>query len=394
MPIPSRDIMVLALGQALTSTVVSLLTSVSSLSGEYLAPSAILSTLPVSATVLGTFIMIYPASSLMGRLGRRKGFMFKAGLGIVGGGIAATGLLYHHFLVLTLGAFLLGLFNAFGQYYRFAAVDAAKDPEQKATFVAIVMGAGVAGGIAGPFLGSHSAGVIGSAPYAGAFLALLIVCILLAVSQMFLSPELGRDAEPPALTHGEKTGLTEWNSFFRASVICAIGFAVMTLTMNSAPLAIHHDGFNMQHSGLVLQFHFALMYLPSFINPLIIKYIRVNGLVLAGVVISATGCLLPFAAEQTLPFYILELSLAGIGWNFIFNGGTLLVTNTYRPAARARAQGINSLLVYSANIMASFSSGSVMAVWGWRAVNLACIPLLVIAVLALFWRHRRLSATP
>ncbi|HFZ8993021.1 TPA: MFS transporter [Citrobacter freundii] len=389
MPVPSRDIVVLTLGQALTSTVISLLTSVSSLSGEYLAPSAVLSTLPVSATVLGTLIMIYPASALMGRLGRRKGFMFKASLGIVGGGIAATGLLFHHFLILTLGTFLLGLFNAFGQYYRFAAIDAAKEPEQKATFVAVVMGAGVVGGIAGPFLGSHSAGLLNSTPYAGAFIALLIVCILLAVSQMFLSPELGLDVDLPAKTHSEDTGLIEWNSFFRASVICAIGFAVMTLTMNSAPLAIHNDGFSMQHSGLVLQFHFALMYLPSFINPLAIKYIRVNGLVLAGVVLSATGCLLPFVVEQTLPFYILELSLAGIGWNFMFNGGTLLVANTYRPMARVRAQGINSLLVYSANIIASFSSGSVMAVWGWRAVNLACIPLLVVAVLALCWKPYR-----
>lgn len=389
MPIPSRDIVVLALGQALTSTVISLLTSVSSLSGEYLAPSAVLSTLPVSATVLGTLIMIYPASALMGRLGRRKGFMFKASLGIVGGGIAATGLLFHHFLILTLGTFLLGLFNAFGQYYRFAAIDAAKEPEQKATFVAVVMGAGVVGGIAGPFLGSHSAGLLNSTPYAGAFIALLIVCILLAVSQMFLSPELGLDVDLPAKTHSEDTELIEWNSFFRASVICAIGFAVMTLTMNSAPLAIHHDGFSMQHSGLVLQFHFALMYLPSFINPLVIKYIRVNGLVLAGVVLSATGCLLSFVVEQTLPFYILELSLAGIGWNFMFNGGTLLVADTYRPVARARAQGINSLLVYSANIIASFSSGSVMAVWGWRAVNLTCIPLLVVAVLVLCWKPCR-----
>ncbi len=385
---PARDIMVLALGQALTSTVISLLTSISSLSGEYLAPSAVLSTLPVSATVLGTLVMIYPASSLMGRLGRRKGFMFKASLGIAGGGIAAIGLLYHSFLILTLGTFLLGLFNAFGQYYRFAAIDAAKKPEEKATFVAVVMGAGVVGGIAGPFIGSHSAELISSTPYAGAFLALLTVCILLAISQMFLSPELGLEVRSSATTGNEANGFIDWRNFLRTSVICATGFAVMTLTMNSAPLAIHHDGFNMQHSGIVLQFHFAMMYLPSFINPLIIKYIKVKGLVLAGVVISAAGCILPLVTEQTLLVYILELSFSGIGWNFIFNGGTLLLTDTYNPAAKSRAQGINSLLVYSANIIASFSSGTIMAIFDWRIVNLVCIPLLVIAVLALYRKER------
>src|SRR5690348_2805152 len=96
--IPSRDILILAIGQALTSTVVSLLTSVSSLSGAFLAPLPSLSTVPVTATVLGTLSMIYPASALMGRLGRRSGFLFKAAVGVVGGAICAVGLLWTSFL--------------------------------------------------------------------------------------------------------------------------------------------------------------------------------------------------------------------------------------------------------------------------------------------------------
>src|ERR1700761_3236569 len=112
MPMPSRDIVVLAIGQALTSTVVSLLTSVSSLSGAYLAPTPALSTVPVTASVLGTLIMIYPASALMGRLGRRGGFMFKAGIGILGGVVCALALVAASFLLLIAGTFLLGLFSA------------------------------------------------------------------------------------------------------------------------------------------------------------------------------------------------------------------------------------------------------------------------------------------
>ena len=125
---PSRDILVLAVGQALTGTVMSLLTSVSSLSGAYLTPSPSLSTLPVTATVLGTLLMIYPASALMGRLGRRGGFMFKAGIGVVGGAVCFLGLASGNFVILVVGTFLLGLFSAFGQYYRFAAIDAARSP--------------------------------------------------------------------------------------------------------------------------------------------------------------------------------------------------------------------------------------------------------------------------
>jgi len=196
---PSRDILVLAVGQALTGTVMSLLTSVSSLSGAYLTPSPSLSTLPVTATVLGTLLMIYPASALMGRLGRRGGFMFKAGIGVVGGAVCFLGLASGNFVILVVGTFLLGLFSAFGQYYRFAAIDAARSPQERTSAVAIVTGAGVVGGIAGPFLGSHFAEVFASVPYAGAFAALSFVCICLAASQLLLSADLGRDAGGPAL---------------------------------------------------------------------------------------------------------------------------------------------------------------------------------------------------
>lgn len=193
MTMPSRDILVLAVGQALTGTVTSLLTSVSSLSGAYLAPDPSLSTLPVTATVLGTLLMIYPASTLMGRLGRRGGFIFKAGVGAVGGAVCFLALMTASFMLLIAGTFLLGIFSAFGQYYRFAAIDAAANPQARTSAVAIVTGAGVIGGVAGPFLGSHFVDVLGPVPYAGAFVTLSLICICLAASQFLLSADLGRE---------------------------------------------------------------------------------------------------------------------------------------------------------------------------------------------------------
>ncbi|HTY66821.1 MAG TPA: MFS transporter [Alphaproteobacteria bacterium] len=378
---PSRDIVVLAAGQALTGSVTSLLTAVSSLSGAFLAPSPALSTLPVTATVLGTLLMIYPASSLMGRLGRRGGFLFKAGIGAVGGGVCLVALMAGSFTLLIAGTFLLGLFSAFGQYYRFAAIDAARTPHERTSAVAIVTGAGVMGGIAGPFLASH-ADVLGPVPYAGAFAALVVVCICLAASQTFLSADLGRDgSRAEASTTAPEFTLNA--GFVKASAICAVGFAVMTLTMNAAPLSLHDCGFSLAASATVLQVHFALMYLPSFFNPLLVSRMGLRGLVACGVVASGAGCLLTALAEQTLGAYILELGLSGLGWNFLFNGGTLLLASTYPVSGKTRAQGLNSLFVYSANLLASFSAGAVMASFGWPAVNLVCLPLLVVAVLAL-----------
>jgi len=390
MPMPNRDILVLAAGQALTSTVLSLLTSVSSLSGAYLAPSPALSTVPVTASVLGTVLMIYPASTLMGRLGRRGGFMFKAGIGILGGAVCALALVAASFLLLIAGTFLLGLFSAFGQYYRFAAIDASRSPEERTSAVAIVTGGGVVGGVAGPFLGGHFAGVA-AVPYVGAFVVLSLVCAGLAASQALLSADLGRDTGGDAARPADASFALN-AGFLKASAICAIGFAVMTLTMNAAPLSLQMCGYSLPVSSTVLQVHFALMYLPSLFNPALVSRIGLRGLVALGAVASGVGCVLTVLAEQTLPLYIVELGLSGIGWNFLFNGGTLLLASTYPVARKTRAQGLNSLFVYSANLLASFSAGALMASYGWPVVNAACLPLLAFALLALWPRQTPRSA--
>ncbi|MGC1779472.1 MAG: MFS transporter [Xanthobacteraceae bacterium] len=383
---PSRDIVVLAAGQALTSTVVSLLTSVSSLSGAYLAPERALSTVPVTATVLGTLVMIYPASGLMGRLGRRGGFMFKAGIGVVGGAICTWALFVGSFVTLIAGTFLLGIFAAFGQYYRFAAIDAAKSPQGRTSAVAVVTGAGVIGGVAGPFLGGNFATLFGGVPYASAFAVLSVVCVCLALSQSLLSADLGRDA-PTASVAGAAAKFSPNVDFIKASAVCAVGFAVMTLTMNAAPLSMSQCGYSLPVSASVLQVHFALMYLPSLFNPALVALLGLRGLVLCGVLASGIGCFLTLLPDQTVWVYALELGLSGIGWNFIFNGGTLLLAHTYPTAGKTVAQGLNSLFVYSANLAASFSAGALLAFSGWATVNLVCVSLLLGAIFAV-WPSR------
>lgn len=389
MHLPSKDIIVLAVGLALTTTVVSMLTTVSSLSGSYLSPNPSLSTFPVTATVIGTLLMIYPASWLMGILGRKGGFMFKAGVGILGGIICCVALLLNHFYVLVLGALLLGIFSAFGQYYRFAAIDAAKKPKEHASAISVVMGAGVIGGIAGPFLSSHFSELFSPVPYVGSFVAIIAVCVFLALSQLFLSSKLGRTVNPiskvvktPDYNHSLLS-----SNFIQISIICTIAFAVMTLAMNAAPLSLHKSCFSLTTASVVLQVHFIMMYLPSFFNPTLVKIIGLKGLVTIGVLASALGCLLTLLPNQTFEIYMIELGLSGIGWNFMFNGGTLLLAKTYSPAMKTKAQGLNSLFVYTGNIVASFSAGALMYLSGWQLVNLICIPLLCTSIFIL-WKLR------
>lgn len=388
MPNLSRNLLILAAGQALSSTVMSLLTSVSSLSGALLAPSTSLSTVPVTATVLGTLSMIYPASFLMQRLGRRGGFMFKSVVGLVGGAVCVAALAAASFALLVIGTFLLGIFSAFSQYYRFAAIDAAPDPAKRASAVATVTGAGVIGGILGPFLGGHFADLLPKAPFAGAFVALCLVCLLLAASQAMLSADLGRDAETGTPAPRPPRGFRMHPEFLVASALCSIGFAVMTLMMNAAPLSMHECGIELGRSSVVLQVHFALMYLPSLFNAALVRRMGLQGLIAAGVVANLAGCVVGIVAGPYFGFYVIELGLFGIGWNFMFNGGTLLLAGTYAAAEKAKAQGLNSLLVYGANVVASLSAGALMARYDWRLVSLLCTPLLAGSVLCLLWYYR------
>jgi len=380
---PSRDMWLLAIGQALSGTVVSLLTAVSSLSGAMLAPYEGLSTVPVSATVCGTLIMIYPASAIMGRMGRRIGFFLKALIGIAGGLISALALVLQSFAILVLGTFLLGAFSAFSQYYRFAAIDAVKSADQRTQAVAMITGAGIVGGVLGPFLASRFGDAFGT-PFVGSFIALTIVCIAIAVSQIFLSADLGRDSPGLSGQSSLASRFVPSSDFLAASIISAIGFAAMTLTMNAAPLALARDPRCGDSTTPILQAHFIAMYLPSLFNTTLVRIAGLRGLIAGGL----AALLLMAASAQFLEassfLYFTQLVLSGLGWNFIFNGGTLLVASTYSNDQKTKAQGINSLIVYGANVLASLAAGILVAQYDWQVVNLACFPMVLAGALFLF----------
>lgn len=191
-----------------------MLTTVSSLSGFYLAPTPALSTFPVTTTVIGTMSMIYPASWFMSLFGRQKGFIFKAVIGIFRELICCLGLLFKQFTLFTFGTFLLGIFSAFGQYYRFAAIDAAKTPSEHNTAIAIVVGAGVIGGFSGPFLSNHFSDLFFPVPYAGSFTVIIMICMLLTFSQLFLSSNLGLETAHLITNPHKKTKITIIYSIF------------------------------------------------------------------------------------------------------------------------------------------------------------------------------------
>ena len=51
------------------------------------------------------------------------------------------------------------------------------------------------------------------------------------------------------------------------------------------------------------------------------------------------------------------LTLLGVGWNFLYIGGTTLLTEAHTPAEKAKIQGVNDSLIYSVMITSSLTSG-------------------------------------
>lgn len=394
-----KDVWLLATGQALTSTVTALLVSISSLAGASLAPSPLVNTLPVTATTFGTLLMIYFASSLMATYGRRTGFLIKATLGMLGSLIAFGALIIHSFVLFVAGTFVIGLFIAFGQYYRFAAMEVANLTHgSPAHSLSLVTGAGVVGGILGPWLASHSASEFSSAPYAGAFGVIFVLCVSLLVSQQCLSPQLGRisakysaQPEEKAESQTSSTGMQQSTnavphrnrtldiSFWMITLAGAASGGAMTLIMTATPLAMQSQHITLGTISLAMQIHFALMYLPSFIFPMLTHRLRIKGCIGLGILFGFTGGVLPLCFSTSSHIQIIELGLAGAGWSLISNGSTLLLS---RKAGGDVSfwQGINTTAIYLAGLITSLLAGVLL---GAGVIAAICISAILIWCMAL-----------
>ena len=144
-----RNVALLAACQALLFTNNATLIAINGLAGLALAPYAGLATLPVTCWVLGGAIATMPASLHMKRVGRRRGLISGVWWGIGGALLCAAAIGLQNFWLLCFGTLVWGVYNAYGQYYRFAAADVASQ-EFKATAISLVLAGGIIGAIIGP----------------------------------------------------------------------------------------------------------------------------------------------------------------------------------------------------------------------------------------------------
>jgi MFS family permease len=382
-----RNVTILALCQALFSSATSLMAAVAGLAGLALAADKALATLPISAMWVGTALSSLPASMGMRVYGRRTGFILGCAVGIGGALLAAHALAVGVFWQFVGSTFVIGAFVAHGQLYRFAAADTA--PEAfRSRAISLVLAGGVIAGFLGPQFAKWSKDLVPEARYLGSYLVVAALCVV-SIGMLAL---IDIPRQDKGLGGGPERPLAQvvrQPVYLVAVFTGMISYGVMILLMSGTPLSMvaHHHPFN--DAATVIQWHVVGMFLPSFFTGHLIHRFGVQTMILAGAALDF-ACLGVALGGTTFLHYWLALMLLGVGWNFMFIGASTLLTLAHRPQERAKAQGLNDMLVFGTAVTASLLSGQLLHYVGWEMVLLAALPfvaLSTLAVLWLAWRH-------
>ncbi len=350
--------------------------------GSELTSNPALATLPLSLLVVAIALTTIPAASLMNKIGRRKSFSLASLVAMSGMLIAVLALVQGSFLLYNLAVMLFGANMAFTHQYRYAAAESVAS-EYVPRAISLILIGSIGASFLGPELATRGQFWLGGVPYAGTMIALAAMFVLQSILFQFLSParpeeELVGDNSPRGLGDVVRQPL-----FIVAVMGAMTGFGLMTLVMTATPLSMHiNENYSLQETADVIRIHVLGMYLPSLVTGFLIERLGVVKLMFAGalgLLASATIGL----QGHTILHYWWALLLLGVGWNFLYVGGTTMLTYTYRSSERFRTQGLNDFFVFGASATSSLLAGTVMYYFGWTTLMLIPMPFLLMVCIAL-----------
>ncbi|MBU0723548.1 MAG: MFS transporter [Alphaproteobacteria bacterium] len=387
-----KNVILLACCQAFSMTGNSLTMTVSAIVGTMLADDKSLATLPLAVQLTSTMLTTLPASMLMKRFGRRPGFMLGVVVGIIGALIAAVGIFQANFILFCAGAGLMGVNQGFALFYRFAAADTASEAF-KSKAISLVLAGGVFSAVAGPNLAIWSRDLFEPILFAGSFATIAVIWLIPLVLLIFI--EIPRPTLAQRRDSGRPLGQIIRQPVFVVAVVGAvIGYTMMNMVMTATPLAMLACGLEFSDAAFVIQWHALGMFAPAFITGSLINRYGVLNIMLTGAALMIVCVGINLTGQDITRFWF-ALVLLGVGWNFLFVGGTTLLTKAYLPAEKEKVQAMNDFLVFGSVSIGSFSAGALQNLYGWPVVNLTILPFVVIAISLVLWlRLSRGTASP
>ena len=378
----ARNLIVLVSCQLISATATISLVTLGGIIGASLTSNKALVTLPLSLMVVAVAASAIPASMLMRRVGRRTGFMLASALAAIGMLIGVQALRTASFPLFCLATMMVGVNTAFTQQYRYAAAESVSS-EYVARAISFVLLGPIGGAFLGKELVTRGVDWIGGIPYAGTMAALAALFVVQVVLLAALrEPAIARAAR----TDQSMRPLSEiiLQPVFMTAVLGGVAaYGIMTLTMTATPLSMHiNDGYSIEETGRVIRAHVLAMYIPSLLSGFLIERLGVTRLMVVGA-LGLLGTSLIGLQGHSLLHYWWALVLLGVGWNFMYIGGTTLLTYSYRSEERFHAQAVNEFLVFGVSATASLLAGTVMFYFGWATLMIIPLPVLVGITIAL-----------
>lgn len=355
--------------------------AINGLVGLALAPTAWMSTLPVAGYVAGGALFAPLVARHQRAWGRKRAFQAGLVVAMATSALSAAAAASHQFWLLVASTMLAGYYNANAGLYRFAAAELV-EPSMKEKAISWVLAGGILGGVAGPSLASATRDLL-AVPFAGAYASLVIVALLSLATLSFIRfPPLPL---PSAANPGRPWHVLARQPTFAIAVLsAALGYGVMNLLMAATPIAMAQCSHPFSATALVLEWHVLGMFVPSFFTGSLIKRFGVLPVMAVGVALNAVCIAVALSGVELMQFTVALLAL-GVGWNFVFIGGTTLLTETYRPEERTTAQATMDTTVMATMTLTALGSGALVTTQGWTWLNLGSIVPVALMAAALVW---------
>jgi MFS family permease len=397
--IQARTMRVLVGTQALGGLGLTVGIAVASVLARDLSGSESLAGLAQTLQTLGAAASSYALARLSGVRGRRAGVMAGYVVGAVGAATCVLAAVVGSFLLLLLGALMLGATSATIYQSRYVAADLAL-PHRRGRALATVMWATTVGAVLGPNLvgpAGDVAGWWGLPTIAGPFmmavltssLAALVVLVLLRPDPLHVAREVAgraaQEAHVPGAWRRAFAVVRAHRSVAAAMVAVCAANAVMVAVMIMTPLHMDHGGAGLDVIGFVISIHVMGMFLFSPVMGWVADRFGRGTLLFGGGITLLVACLLAgLSPAGTSPLIGVGLFLLGLGWSACTVAGSTLLTESTPIEARTEVQGTTDLLMNLAAATAGVLGGVLVDLLGFGALNMFAAVL----ALAVPWAAR------
>ncbi|MAW53753.1 MAG: hypothetical protein CME01_13105 [Geminicoccus sp.] len=392
-------VLVLSLCMGLGTSAATIAVAITSLAGEAIASHPSLATVPYGLQFLALMASAVPLTTLMGRVGRKPVNILASLFGVGAGVVSALAVGLGSFVLLCVGHMMLGIFLAGLASLRFAAIDRSPS-DLREMAISLALFGGVLAGFLGPTL-ARSAGLV--FPFEGfiaPYLMMGAVCGLVAVILLLLpfpndaeTVQQAQAAKKAARAEGRQVGAVVLSKplFWFAVVSGAVGYGVMTLLMVASSLEMQAQNFPFEVNTYMIQAHVLAMFAPSLFSGVLVRWLRRDRFIFIGMMLMVGAAVTALFAPALWAFLV-ALVLLGLGWNFLYVGGGIMVASLAAPAEKLRAQGVNDMIVSSFSAVAALSSGACLVIFGWQGLQI--FALIVVVPLVVFGVFVRFGGVP